>query len=163
VVALLFYVLAALVIAADQWSKWWIREHLLMGESTQVWQGLIHVIRLENTGAAGSSFEGYGRWFVPVAVLIVAVVLYYRSRGKLKGRWMEIGTAFFVGGAIGNAIDRVLFNGVTDFIQLKGQGGVMNIADIALNAGMIVVLLTMLFSRRKRTSAPTIGSSSSSG
>ncbi|MBB6730201.1 signal peptidase II [Cohnella zeiphila] len=158
-VVLLFYVLAAFVIAVDQLSKYWIREHLLMGESTQIWQGFIHVIRLENTGAAGSSFEGYGRWFVPIAVLIVAVVIYYRGKGKLKGRWMEIGTAFFVGGAIGNAIDRVLFNGVTDFIQLKGQGGVMNIADISLNIGMIVVLLTMLFTRRKPTSAPTIGSS----
>jgi signal peptidase II len=160
-VVLLFYLIAVLVIAADQLSKAWIRSHLLMGESTQVWSGLIHVIRLENTGAAGSSFEGYGRWFVPVAVVIVAVVIYYRSRGKLKGRWMEVGTAFFVGGAIGNAIDRVLFNGVTDFIQLKGQGGVMNVADICLNIGMIVVLLTMLFTRRKSTSAPTIGSSSS--
>jgi lipoprotein signal peptidase len=37
----------------------------------------------------------------------------------------------------------------------------MNVADICLNIGMIVVLLTMLFTRRKPTSAPTIGSSSS--
>lgn len=158
---MLFYVLAAFVVAVDQLSKWWIREHMLMGESTQMWHGLIYFTRLENTGAAGSSFEGYGRWFVPVAVLIVAFVIYYRRRGKLKGFWMEIGTAFFVGGAIGNAIDRVLFNGVTDFIQPRGKGGIMNIADLSLNIGMIVVVLTLLFTRRKPTSAPTIGSSSS--
>ncbi|WP_027094606.1 signal peptidase II [Cohnella thermotolerans] len=148
---MLFYLFSAIVIAADQLSKWWIRSHLKMEEAARVWGGRIHVIRLENTGAAGSSFQGYGKWFVPVAVLIVAFVLYYRYKGKLRGVWMEIGTGLFVGGAIGNAIDRTLFDGVTDFIQLKGQGGVMNIADISLNIGMIVLLLAMLFSRRKRT------------
>jgi len=150
-----FYLIAAVLLAADQLSKWWVRSNLAMGEETTVWGGLVHVIRLENTGAAGSSFQGYGKWFVPIAVLIVVVVLYYRSRGKLKGLWMEIGTGLFVAGAIGNAIDRVAFKGVTDFVQLKGNGGVMNIADMALNVGMIVILLTMLFTRRKRTSVTT--------
>ncbi|GIO13120.1 lipoprotein signal peptidase [Cohnella xylanilytica] len=152
---MVFYLISLFVIAIDQLSKGWIRANLAMGEETSVWSGLIHVIRLENTGAAGSSFQGYGRWFVPVAVLIVAFVLYSRSKGRLKGLWMEIGTGFFVGGAIGNAIDRVLFEGVTDFIQLKGRGGVMNIADIALNIGVIVLLLTTLFTRRKQAKVTT--------
>lgn len=150
-----FYLIAAVLLAADQLSKWWVRSNLAMGEETTVWGGLVHVIRLENTGAAGSSFQGYGRWFVPIAVLIVVAVLFYRSRGKLKGLWMEIGTGLFVAGAIGNAIDRVVFKGVTDFVQLKGNGGVMNIADMALNIGMIIILLTMLFTRRRRTPVTT--------
>lgn len=150
---MVFYLISLLALAGDQFSKWWVRGHLVMGQESTVWGGLVHIIRLENTGAAGSSFEGYGRWFVPVAVLIVAIVLYYRSRGKLRGFWMELGTGLFVGGAIGNAIDRVAFNGVTDFIQLKGRGGVMNVADICLNVGMVLLLLATFFSRRKRNAA----------
>lgn len=148
---MIFYLVAAFVIAADQLSKWWVRGHLEMGQESTVWGGLVHVLRIENNGATGNSFAGHGRWFIPVAVLILAIVLFYRSRGKLKGSWMEIGTALFVGGAIGNAIDRAVFDRVTDFIKVsKGSEAIMNIADIALNAGMIIIVLAMLFSRRKR-------------
>ncbi|WP_274649695.1 signal peptidase II [Paenibacillus humicola] len=149
-----FYVLAALAIDADQLTKWWVRFHLSIGESSRVLDGIIPIIRVENTGAAGSSFEGHGRWFVPFAVLIVAVVLYFRSKGKLRGRWMETGTAFYVGGAVGNAIDRALSGRVTDFIQLRLHGGVMNVADISLNVGIVILLLAVLFERPGRSSAP---------
>ncbi|CAM3675976.1 signal peptidase II [Cohnella lubricantis] len=151
---MIFYLVAAIVLAADQLSKWWVRSHLEMGVASTVWGGLVHVLRLENTGATGNTFAGYGRWFVPIAILILAVVLYYRSKGKLRGAWMEVGTGLFVGGALGNAVDRAVFNAVTDFIKAsKGHDAIMNIADIGLNAGVIVILLSTLFFRRKRAEA----------
>lgn len=148
---MIFYLVAAFVIAADQLSKWWVRANLEMGQESTIWGGLLHVVRIENNGATGNSFAGYGRWFVPVAIIILVVVIYYRSRGKLRGALMEVGTGLFVGGAIGNAVDRAVFNTVTDFIKAsKGQEAIMNIADISLNIGLVLILLSMLFFRRKQ-------------
>ncbi|RUS46646.1 signal peptidase II [Cohnella sp. AR92] len=146
---MLFYLIAAVMLAADQLSKIWVRSNLDPGEATTVWGGTVHLVHLNNTGAAGSSFQGYGVWFVPVAVVVLAFVLYSRYQGRLKSTWMQVGTGLFVAGAVGNAIDRVLYSGVTDFIKLKGEGGVMNVADICLNIGLIVLLIAMFVGRKK--------------
>lgn len=147
---MIFYLIAVVMLAADQLTKVWVRNNLAI-EETSSWAG-IDLIHYNNTGASGSFFQGYGPWFVPVAVIVVAFVLYNRSRGKLKTVWMEIGTGLFVAGAVGNALDRLFYGGVTDFIQFK-EGIVANIADVCLNVGMIVILVGMFFGR-KRSGAP---------
>lgn len=147
---MLFYITAFAVILIDQVTKYLIRLHLPVGESMEVWRDHLLFTHYQNSGAAFSSFQGYGRWFVPVAVLILAVVLYYRRKGQLKGMLMELGTGFFVGGAIGNAIDRVAFNQVTDFIQFHADRGILNLADLAINAGVLLMLADSLIPRRKR-------------
>ncbi|WP_168735933.1 signal peptidase II [Cohnella fermenti] len=143
---MLFYILAVVMLAADQLTKAWVRSNLDIEETTQV--AGVHMIHYNNTGASGSFFQGYGQWFVPVAVVVLAVVLYSRYRGKLRSVPMEIGTGLFVAGAVGNAIDRLLYGGVTDFIQFR-EGIVANIADLCLNVGMIVILVAMFFGRKK--------------
>jgi lipoprotein signal peptidase len=54
---------------------------------------------------------------------------------------LELGAGFLAGGAIGNAIDRVLFNQVTDFIIFGTSNGILNLADYALNVGIVLLLL----------------------
>jgi len=104
-----FYILATFVILVDQVSKIWIRLHFDVGEQIEVWAGILYFIRYENAGIAFSMLQGYGRLFVPVAVLVVGFILYYRSQLKTTGIILDIGTALLVGWAIGNAIDRVLY------------------------------------------------------
>lgn len=53
---------------------------------------------------------------------------------------METGTALLVGGAVGNAIDRILFNKVTDFVAFQHGHGILNLADIAINVGVLLIL-----------------------
>ena len=67
-------------------------------------------------------------------------LLYYRKReGK---RWLlEIGAGLLAGGAIGNAIDRILFNQVTDFITIGTNNGILNIADYTLNIGLVFLIV----------------------
>ncbi|MBP1932789.1 signal peptidase II [Ammoniphilus resinae] len=146
-----FYILAILVILFDQASKIWIRFHFAVGEQMEVWPGILYLIRYENAGIAFSMLQGYGRLFVPIAVLVVAFILYYRSQLKTKGIIVDLGTALLVGGAIGNAIDRVLYNQVTDFIHFNWNHGILNLADYAINLGIILFLIDNFFLRRNRT------------
>jgi signal peptidase II len=127
---MLFYMIVLLVVALDQGSKMLIRTHMEVGDSAPIWNHFIHFTYYQNSGTAGSSFQRYGRIFIVFAVLVVEGVLYYRSKGELKGFVMVAGTGFLIGGAIGNAIDRVLFNKVTDFIVFRSGHGVLKLADL---------------------------------
>jgi signal peptidase II len=139
-----FYLIIVVVMFLDQASKYLVRTHLNLGDSVLIWQPLVTFTYYENSGAAGSSFQGYARLFVVVAVVMIAAVFYYRSKGQLRGRVMAIGTAFLIGGAAGNAIDRLLFNKVTDFIEFRSGHGVLNLADLAINVGVLFIILDIM-------------------
>jgi signal peptidase II len=139
-----FYAVLIITIALDQGSKMIVRLQMEVGDSIEVWRGILDFTRYENSGAAFGMLQGYGRWFVPVAVVAVGFILYYRNKGHFKGKLLETGAALFAGGAIGNAIDRVLFNQVTDFIAFQYHDGILNLADYALNLAVIVIVLEMV-------------------
>ncbi|MDO7905603.1 signal peptidase II [Paenibacillus sp. JX-17] len=142
----MFYGITLVILLLDQLSKWWIRTHLQVGGSMEIWKGVLRFTHYENAGIAFSLLQGYGRWFVPVAVLFVLLILYYRRRGMLGGRLGDAAAAFFVAGALGNALDRLLFNQVTDFIAFDSSNGILNLSDYALNIGLILFILDWLIS-----------------
>lgn len=141
---ILFYSVVMLVIIIDQLSKYWIRAQLAVGETMVVWEGVLNFTHIQNDGAAFGLFEGYGRLFVPVALLIAVVSIYMLRKGYIKGRVLQIGLALYVGGALGNAIDRILFGQVTDFIHFSFRNGVPNLADYALILGVGLILVDVV-------------------
>ena len=134
---MLFYVIAILVIMTDQLSKYLIRTYIDIDETFTLWG--IQLTHIENSGMAGSLFQGYGRLFGVVALLFVIGVLYFRSTGEMKGALIDSSFGFLVGGAIGNGIDRLLFGQVTDFIIRSG--GVLNLADRAIQMGVLLLII----------------------
>lgn len=139
-----FYILSLIVLLIDQGSKWWVRAHMSVGETLGVLAPYLHFEYYQNSGAAFSSFQGYGKWFAYLAVVVVGVIVYYRIKGALHGIVMEIAAGFLVGGALGNALDRLIFGKVTDFIVWGSGSGIMNIADLAINAGVLLLIVGML-------------------
>jgi signal peptidase II len=146
----IFYLISALVILVDQLSKWLVRTHMEVGETIPFWTHLLKFTFYENSGAAFSSFQGYGRYFVIVAIGFVVAVFYYRRKGEIRGNLLNAAAGFLVGGAIGNAIDRVLFNKVTDFLVFGKSNGILNLADVAINAGALLILFYMIKGQLKR-------------
>jgi signal peptidase II len=141
----LYYIFITLVIFIDQLTKYWIRTHLKVGNSIEIWKGVLNLNHIENSGAAFSSFQGYGRFFVPVAFLIVMIMLKYRNEVKNRRLLVDLGTGLLIGGGIGNAIDRILYNQVTDFISFHSNHGILNFADYFIHYGMIILLIDLLF------------------
>lgn len=132
-----FYVIAILVIMTDQLSKYLIRTYIDIDETFTLWG--IQLTHIENSGMAGSLFQGFGWLFGVVAILFVIGVLYFRRTGEMKGALINSGFGFLVGGAIGNGIDRLLFGQVTDFIIRSG--GVLNLADHAIEMGGLLLII----------------------
>ncbi|RUS49219.1 signal peptidase II [Cohnella sp. AR92] len=134
----MFYAILIFVVLLDQAAKLWVRMNMEVGQSIPMWDGF-QLTFFQNSGAMASSFEGYGRWFVIPAVLVVAWAVYSVHKGLMKGFLLKLGAALFAGGAIGNAIDRVYFGWVTDFLDF-GRG-ISNFADHAITVGVVLMLL----------------------
>ncbi|MEK3698920.1 signal peptidase II [Paenibacillus sp. FSL R10-2199] len=141
---MLFYLISILVVLVDQAAKWLVRTHMELGERIPFWSPHLQFVYYENSGAAFSSFQGYGKYFSIIAVVFVAAVFYYRRQGKIRGPLLEAASGFLVGGALGNAIDRVVYHQVTDFLVFGNRGGILNLADLAINAGAILIAVYLL-------------------
>ncbi|MEH7418888.1 signal peptidase II [Neobacillus drentensis] len=144
-VLILYYFFITFVILIDQLSKFWIRTHIKVGSSIEVWKGVLNLSHIENSGAAFSSFQGYGRYFVPIAFFMVIILIKYRNDFKNRRFLVDLGTGLIIGGGIGNAIDRILFNQVTDFISFHSNHGILNFADYFIHYGMIILLIDLIF------------------
>lgn len=146
----MYYMIVFLVTVIDQLSKNWIRMNLKVGESFEPWKGVLSITHYENSGIAFSSFQGYGRFFVPFAVLVVVMIINIRKRMQNKRLLFDIGTGFLCGGAIGNAMDRIFFNQVTDFIAFHFNHGILNFSDYAINVGFLFMFLDLFVSEIKK-------------
>ena len=97
-----------------------------------------------------------GRWFL-IAVSIVASVALTVWIRRTTGRLLAVSLGLIVGGAIGNAIDRLAYGAVFDFIHIHvGQFSwyVFNVADAAIVAGVVGLLYDSFILEKRRTARP---------
>jgi signal peptidase II len=139
---MIFYIITVLVVLVDQISKIIIRTNLKIYDTFSLWG--MQITHIENSGMAGSLFQGYGRLFGILAFLFVAGVIFYRKTGMFKGKMSEISFAFLVGGAVGNGTDRLLLGRVTDFLVSSSGKGVLNMADHAIEVGVLLLVISFV-------------------
>ena len=78
-----------------------------------------------------------------LAVTGLLTVWLFRSRSALPA----VGLGSIIGGALGNAIDRVAHGAVVDYLDLHAFGRhffVFNVADAAINVGVALLILDLL-------------------
>jgi signal peptidase II len=161
----LVYVLAALVIFVDQYTKHLVRTNLELNESWNpiVWLApYARILRINNTGAAFGIFQSGGMVFTVIALVVTTVILYY-SRHLPDGQaWMRLALGLQLGGAVGNLIDRLVFGPVTDFISVS-TFAIFNVADASISAGVTLLALLMWLESRaeKRKQAEAVDLSKS--
>jgi signal peptidase II len=152
------YVLAAVVIALDQASKYWVFDVLKLQEGTS--QPVAAIFSLSMVHNKGFSFgllnidAQWSRWALSVFSLAVAAVLAVWVR-RVERPVLALAIGFVMGGAIGNVVDRVRLGWVIDFLDFGRLGfpWVFNVADAAINVGVALLLLDTLVAPRKRTPA----------
>jgi signal peptidase II len=77
---------------------------------------------------------------------------------RLESRLTAVAIGLIIGGAIGNAIDRILYGAVADFFSFHAFGYqwyVFNIADTAIVAGVVGLLYDSLFRGHKKVGNPS--------
>ena len=138
--------IAAVVVAADQLSKWWAVERLSRGTVHVV--GPLDFELSYNTGASFSLFTGATVWVALIAAALVAGLVVLVWRAPTRGRAAALGLV--VGGALGNLADRA-FRGhhgaVVDFVALH-VWPTFNLADAAIVVGGAFVVISLWRTRR---------------
>lgn len=140
---MIFALLALLVIALDQATKYYVDTHFQVGESVPVLQNIFHWTYVQNQGAAFGLLEGARFFFLAVAGVVIISAWYFRKDIAALGPWGTYGATLFVGGAIGNLIDRARQGYVIDFFDFR-IWPVFNVADIAICIGVAMILYVVL-------------------
>jgi signal peptidase II len=133
--------LAALVLIVDQVAKAIVEHNIVLGEKVDV-LGPLKLTLSHNEGVAFGLAGGSGAPLVIVTLVALGVVLYLFSRNPARPA-MWIATGLLAGGAIGNLADRIRVGAVTDFVELP-HWPPFNLADMAITAGVIVLVLIYL-------------------
>jgi len=142
-----FVGLVLAVTGCDHATKQVIVSRIGEGQSWNVVEGLLEIRNTLNTDTAFSLLGAYvplharlmmlrvGAW-VGVSALTVFTV----ARWKRFAAVERAALGLLLGGALGNAIDRLLRGHVVDFIYVRFWP-VFNVADIAISVGVGLLLL----------------------
>ena len=134
--------IAIVVLLADQLSKAAARK---LAASIPLIPGVLGLCLCRNTGMAFSMLSGMP-WLLGILSLVLIgagwlILRRYRLTGIAAAASM-----LMLGGALGNAIDRLLMGYVTDMIEiLCFQFAVFNIADAALTVGCVLMAVSLIF------------------
>jgi len=150
------------IIVLDQATKSIVRATLPLYAKKSIIPNLLDFTHVQNTGAAfgvlnAADFPFKSIVMIVVAALaLVAISLYARQLGH-EERLSRYGLAFILGGALCNLIDRALSGYVVDFVDVywgSAHFWAFNVADAAITAGAILVLLEMIGIGRRHASHP---------
>lgn len=135
-----------LILFLDQTTKFFASTFLLYAQPVNVLPFFSFTL-LHNTGAAFSFLADAGGWqrwlFLALAVLVTGYCLRALWIEKL-GFWVATGYVLLIPGALGNAIDRVVFGYVVDFLHFHWGSWsfpAFNIADTSITLAAIALLI----------------------
>jgi signal peptidase II len=159
---------AALALALDQGSKLLLLYgfHFIemgQGESVSVLP-FFNLVMVWNSGVSYGLFPASGPF--GTAILVVFELAAVAALGwwlwGAKRRVLAVGLGFVVGGALGNLIDRLIYQKVADFFHFYVRGYdwyVFNVADCAIVVGVVALLYDSLL----RPETETVGTDGKPG
>lgn len=138
------FVLAAVVLLADQLTKWWALSTLETGERVPLLGDLLGLRLVFNPGAAFSIATGM-TWALTIVVVVVVVVI-LRAVRRIGSRGWAVALGLLLGGALGNLGDRLFRDpgfGRGEVVDMIDYGVfVGNVADVAIvSAAALIALL----------------------
>lgn len=135
-----------IILLLDQLTKTYILKNVSVGEVFGELPYVADYIFVKNTGAAFSILSNNTWLLSAISVIFVIAVLVYRIVAKPRGLLLNIALVLFFAGALGNAIDRIAYGYVVDFISIKWfDFPVFNIADMAIVMGAVTAIIYVMF------------------
>ena len=150
--------IAAFVLFVDSVSKAWAIGSLRSADLVLVPHAL-ELTYAENPGVAFSMFAEAPSLvrlgILPALALSAAFLFFFRGASRSGSSMARVGAALVVGGALGNALDRLRLGVVIDFIHAHAGAmldyPVFNVADVPVFVGALLLVIDA--SRRRVVSA----------
>ena len=141
-----YLIVISILCFLDQYSKIYISLNINKLINKDLLILTIEYIR--NYGAAFNILSG-SRLFLSLISIISTIILMYLIFIREDKRINKYGLSFIVAGSIGNGIDRIFYGYVIDFINIKFINfPVFNIADIAINIGILIMIINYFKNKR---------------
>ncbi len=147
--------MAIITVLIDQAHKWWmiLVYQIKLGERIYVapFMDWLFVI---NRGISYSMFSldsSSGQLILALFAVVVAAGMWVWLAHSGSSRMMAASLGLIIGGAVGNAIDRLTLGGVADFFSFHAFGYywyIFNIADVAIVAGVVGLLYDSVLTSR---------------
>jgi signal peptidase II len=148
---------SAAVIAADRATKYAIERYTGPFYRHSIISDVVVLVHSQNPGIAFGVFSNSNSpWLAPILLILAAAVMVFLVwmivTNRAGGALAECGLALILGGAAGNALDRVIHGGVTDFLEVrlwKYIWPAFNAADSAITIGAALLFYELLFGARR--------------
>ena len=144
----LYYSLfAALIVAADQISKYFVVKQIPLYGHVDFLPGILGLTYVRNEGAAFSSFQGM-QWLFGLMFLVFTAAIFYEYFKKPMHftKWERWCIAAIYGGGAGNMIDRLRLGYVVDMLETEFmEFPVFNVADCFITCGCILLMIHLVF------------------
>jgi signal peptidase II len=146
--------LAFLVVVLDWLSKQWVLVHTIWGQVVRI-TSFFNIRLVYNRGMAFGFLNEHTGWqsifltFIALGAVIVLSVWLFRAKNPTF--FFLCALPLIIGGAIGNALDRVMNRQVTDFLDFHAFGWhfwTFNLADAAITVGVVLLLLDYVLTEK---------------
>ena len=155
-------VVALVVFAVDQITKFLVNHYLSPYDEKIIIPGFFKFVHWGNTGAAWSLFTNRNGLLAIVGIVALFVLFQSRRHFDIHTKMGQLALGLIIGGILGNLTDRLLLKQVTDFIYfyLEQRGGkdigfpAFNVADSAICIGVGLIFISTLKNDRSVTKPP---------
>jgi len=148
----IYVVVAALVVAFDQFTKMLVDRFMNLHESRLLVDGLLRLTYVQNRGAAfgilsEADLPYQSLLFAVVSLAALGAIAAYAWRLPARSHLPQTALALIMGGALGNLLDRARLGYVIDFVD--AYWGVhhwpaFNVADSAISIGVVLLVIDIL-------------------
>ena len=147
--------IVAVTIIVDQLTKFLVVKYMTLFQSISVIDNFLYITSHRNEGAAWGILQGKMIFFYVVTLVVIGlVILWIRKLDIKKEKVLVIALSLILGGALGNFIDRVMYQHVVDFINTYIFGydfPIFNIADSALCIGVFLMAVDAILDIKRHS------------
>ncbi|MBE6154570.1 MAG: signal peptidase II [Firmicutes bacterium] len=140
------FIIAMILLIADQLSKSIVEIYLNLSESIKVINNFFYITVAHNTGGAWSILNNHSYIFIIASIVALVLLVKYMFSFKKNAR-NTVAFACLCSGIVSNLADRLFLGYVRDFLDFKIFGydyPIFNIADIAIVVGVILLIIAII-------------------
>lgn len=130
------YKISVITIIIDQLIKLFIKTNIT--KDIVIIPKIFKITNVINTGAAFSILKNNNTLLILITIIILVLLNYYIKKNNIENDYFELG--IILGGIVGNLFDRLLYNGVIDYIEISSFP-VFNLADSLIVLGIILLII----------------------
>ena len=140
------FIFSLIFLIIDIISKTIIKNMMSLYESIKILPNFFNLTYVINDGAAFSILEGKQLFLIILAIVLFFIIINYIRKDELNN-YKVLYYSLLISGMIGNLIDRIVYNGVIDFLDFTIFGfnvPIFNLADTFIVISVLLILIEII-------------------